>query len=126
MICEAIYHASGVRMAGVEAVWPEEAVVFSYFFMMLWSSVSVFVAVVLYYLQQHLEESKQLLVYLTIPSFLHAVMLICLSFTPYTEIFSLPSLHVWVPFYEFVIRTEAALLLTYVIYILYGKTRKFL
>lgn len=126
MVLEGIYHGSGVRMAGAENIWPESAVAFSRLFVMLWASISIFVAVVLYYIQKYLEQVKPLLLLVTIPATVHAVLLAYLSLTPYTKILVLPNLYAWIPFYEVWIRGEAAILLTYVLYIGYGRWKKFL
>lgn len=126
MILEGIYHGSGIRMAGAERIWPESAVAFSRLFMMLWASISIFVATVLFFVQKYLEQVKPLLVLLCIPTLLHALLLCYLSLTPYTEILTLPNLYAWIPFYEVWIRGEAAILITYVAYIAYGRWKNFL
>lgn len=126
MVIEAIYHASGVRMMGVERFWPESAVEFARLFMMLWASASLVLAVVFYYAQKYFDQSKPLLVMLAIPALIHAAMLWWLSLVPYTKIMPLSNLYAWIPFYENWIRGEGALLFTYALYIAYGKWKKFI
>ncbi|MBW7944705.1 hypothetical protein H3C70_04910 [Patescibacteria group bacterium] len=125
MVGEALYHASGVRTAGVETIWPQSAVSFTHLFVMLWASISLLVAAVLFYLQKYLEQAKPLLVILTVPCVIHALLLLWLSLTPYTQILPLANLYAWVPFYEVWIRGEAAVLLIYVAYIVYGRWKKY-
>lgn len=126
MFCEAIYHASGIRIAGTDAFWPESAIELTRFYMLLWASASFMVAVVLFYMQKNIEHSKQLLVLLTIPALVHAGVLLMLSLTPFKQVMPLSNMYFWVPFYGSVIRGEAAILLVYVAYIAYGKQKRFL
>lgn len=126
MFIEAVYHASGVRMTGVEAFWPDSAVQFARLFMMLWASASLVLAVVFYYVQKHFQQTKPLLVYLTLPAVLHSLMLVWLSLTPFTKIMPLANLYAWIPFYEVWIRGEATMLTLYVLYIAFGKWKKFI
>jgi len=113
-------------MAGVDAYWPESAMVFARLFMMLWASASLVMAVVCYFSQRYLEQAKPLLVLLTLPAIIHAAMLLGLSLTPIVEIMPLANLYAWIPFYEVWIRGEALLLVSYALYIAYGRWKRFI
>lgn len=126
MVIEGIYHGSGIRMAGVEAYWPESAVAFARLFMMLWASASLTIAVVCYFSQRYLEQAKPLLVLLALPAIVHAAMLLWLSLSPFVNIMPLSNLYAWIPFYEVWIRGEALLLTSYALYIAYGRWKKFI
>jgi len=125
MLAQAIFHASGLRLIGVEKFWPESAVLFARYFVMFWASASFMVAVVCYFAQKHLEQAKPLLVMLVFPALFHSLILLWFSFSPFTKIMPLPSLTAWLPFYEVWIRCEAISLLLYVGLVVYGKWKKF-
>jgi hypothetical protein len=126
MLFEALFHASGLRTAGAEQYWPTSAIVMLHLFVWLWASVSFFVAVVLYYLQKHLENSKELIKLLAVAGVVHSIVLVYLSLTPYTQLLPAPNLYAWIPFYPWWLRGEATILLLAASFIFYGKRKKYL
>lgn len=126
MVLEALFHASGLRLQGTAAIWPQSAVLFAQLFVWLWASVSLLVAVVLFFIQTHLDQAKTLLVWLTLPAVLHAGILLWLAQTPYTQIFELPNLYAWIPFYQAWVRGEAVILLSSAAFVWYGRWKKYL
>ncbi len=126
MLFEAVFHASGLRTAGVEGYWPVSAVAMVHLFVWLWASLSFLVALVLYYLQKYLERAQPLVVLLGLAAVVHSAVLVYLSFTPYSQLLPVPNLYGWIPFYSWWLRGEAATLLLIASFICYGKWKKYL
>ena len=126
MIFEAMLHASGVRLWGVEHYWPDSAVQFAYLFMWLWASLSFFMAAVLYFCLHYLEQAKPLLHFLMFPAIVHALLVFWLSFNSYTEIFPTAGLYAWTEYYAWVLRAECLSLLGGCALIYYGKYKHYI
>lgn len=126
MVFEAILHASGIRLWGVENYWPASAVQFAYLFMWLWASLSFFMSAVLYFCLRYLDQAKPLLHFLTFPALVHAVLVFWLSFNSYPEIFPTAGLYAWTEYYAWVLRAECVSLLAGCALIWYGKYKTYL
>ena len=127
MAGECIYHFSGVRMLGTAERWPEAAVVYGRFFMWLWASASLLIALVLLFAAKNIDKSSQLIIFMGGFSFFHALVLAILSLQPLTEIWqATPATFVWFSGYTTQLKVEAALLATFGLYVSYGMLRKYL
>jgi len=127
MIGEAVYHFSGLRMIGTSQLWTTASVTFGQFFMWLWASASLFMAITLWYCHRYLERAQPLLIGIGLFSIFHAIILFHFSRLPLTGIWAAtPALFVWMPFYTVQLKIEALLLVAFGLFIGYGVKRSYL
>jgi len=106
MLADGIYHASGVRLSGLESVWPADAYLFAWFMMMLWAMASIFIAVVLWVISKDIQTYKKFLFPITFVLVVHGLLLYYVSFLGVEQIFSAQALYVWNPWYSWQLRLE--------------------
>lgn len=107
MLGEAIYHASGLRLLGVETHWPASAILFSRFFMTLWASFSLLSSVLFWKMSQRLELYRDLMIPLILVFIIHSGILYYFSFQQFETVFPEPSMYMYNPIYSWQMRLEA-------------------
>lgn len=110
MLAEAVYHASGVRISGLETVWPADALLFAWFMMMLWALASLFIAAVLWVISTNIRAYSAFLVPIACVLLIHGFFLYYVSFLQVEHIFTTPALYVWNPWFSWQLRLEGFLL----------------
>lgn len=107
MVGEAIYHVSGIRLAGVETYWPESAVIFARLFLALWASASLISGVFLWQWGGEAKKDKRTLLLVAMLALLHSGILYYFSFFNLEKILPVDNLYVWNPYYSWQLRVEA-------------------
>ena len=127
MLGESVYHFSGIRLRGTHAVWSEPAIVFSQFFMWLWASASLLIALVICYAYRYFLKAQALLIMLGLFSFFHAAILWNFSRLPLTDIWhETPAVFVWFSQYTVQLKFEALVLVLFGLLIGYGFYRGYI
>ncbi len=118
MLVESLVHFSNIRLMSV-AGWPKEALAFSSLMSTLYASYSLFISLLLFYLQNNIEKNKSLIKLFSFFALFHGVLLILLTFTRnYEQIFqNFPSLAFFLPYYNLYLSFESLLSLSFVLLI---------
>ncbi len=112
MLAESIYHFSGIRLADASN-WPMSAQSFSYFYLCLWGSASLLIALLLFSIARNKELQRVLLPPLALFSLFHAIILLWWSFQSVQQLWEYPSLYFWNPVYDWQLKLEAVVLLSF-------------
>ncbi len=126
MIFEATYHFSGLRTNGVENIWPESAVTFSKLFVLLWSSISLFMSGLLYHLQKSIEKNQEIIIWTGFFSLFHGLLLWFVALQHIEKTWPLANLYAWLPNYSGQLFVEGFILILYFLFIMYGSNKHFL
>lgn len=117
LILNGLVHLFDIRLASVESIWPKSAISYARLLDTIYASFVFLAAIMIFIAQRDLKKYRNLIFYSAFWAFFHGFLLIKFattqSFTK--EIPSLPSLHIWIPFYNQFLLFEAFLLLVYVI-----------
>lgn len=106
MLGEAVYHVSGVRLTGVEQFWPESAVLFARFFLVLWASASLILSFIIWQFSFTFKNHSAMLIPLAILAILHSLVLFYFSFFELEKVLPVANLYVWNPYYSWQLRLE--------------------
>ncbi len=127
MLGESIYHFSGLRMWGTESVWSMPGLVFGKFFMYLWASASLLVAVLLGFTVLHFNRVRPIVSILGFFSFFHAGVLWFFSTQPLAQVWqATPAVFVYNSWYTLQLKIEASILLLFGIFVCYGVVKGYL
>lgn len=101
MVGETLFHISGLRLWGVEQVWPVAAISYATFFHWLWASASAFIAGLLWILSKKPQSFAPIISFLGWFCLVHACLLIAFAWIDLPSIWQTPSLFIWNPYYSF-------------------------
>lgn len=112
---EAVLYLSNIRLSDVNTSWPESAKVYARLINLVLGSFELFLSVLCFELQTNLKKYAKLIKISGFWALIHAAVLIILSIgNNFTNIFSgIPSLYVWVPFYNQYVFFEGFILVSY-------------
>lgn len=107
MLAEAVYHASGWRLAGVEQYWPASAILFARLFLTLWASASLVLSLLFWHISRNIIKYQGFLGPMMILMVGHSLILYYFSFQHLETVFETSSLYVHNPYYSWQLRLEA-------------------
>lgn len=114
-LIEAILFLFNIRLADVNTNWPESAKVYARLINQVLGSFELLISILCLELQSNLKKYPRLIKISGFWALIHAVVLIMLSVSNnFTNIFSgIPSLYVWMPFYNPYLFFEGLILIFY-------------
>lgn len=115
MLVESFVHFFNFKLLDVQTMWSNQALVYSGFIGALYGSLSLFVAMILFFAQKNLQQNQSLIKLLAVFSLLHAIFLFYSSFSTNFDQFFIGavSLKFWLPNYNFYLLFEAMLLFSF-------------
>ena len=115
MLGEALIHFSNAKLTNVAILWPKDAVTFSSWVSTLYASTTLFLSMLLFYIQHNVEKNKKIIKLLAFYALFHGLLVTYFSLTfGFNEIFQeLPSLYLWLPNYSVYLIFEAFLLFVF-------------
>ncbi len=115
LIGDGLIHLFNIRLLSVAGVWPRSAISFGILMDGIYASFVFLAAILVFAVQRDLKKYKTLVIASSIWAILHGVLLIFLTTTNdfLASFQSLPSLYVWMPFYNQYLLFEAFLAFLY-------------
>lgn len=115
MLAEALIHFSGVKLTDVGILWSKDSLTFSSWVSTLYGSTTLFLSMLLLYIQHNVHENKKIIKVLAFYALFHGVLVTYASLTiRFDEIFQdLSSLSFWLPSYNVYLLLEALLLFVF-------------
>ena len=119
MAFEAIYYISAIRIIGAENFWSISSVFFSKFFMQLWGSACMFLAIIFYIFSKKIEHYLNLTKIVGIWFCFHSFILLKFSFLSWSQAMPSSVLPSFLPKYELFLALEFVALMALGISIIY-------
>ena len=115
MLFEALIHFLNLRLLDVAPSWPTSALIYSSWMSNFYASLSLFISILLFYMQNDLGKNQNLIKLTAAYGVFHASMLVLgnLSVKFDTIYQSFPSLSFWLPTYNGILTLEAIFLYSF-------------
>lgn len=126
MLVESLVHFSNVKLLSVNSIWPKTAVTFTAFMSILYASTALFLSAFLLILQTNIQKYQQLIRFIALYALFHGGLMLVASFnSPFDQIYKgLPSLALWIPYYNFYLIFEAMLLFGFTILVYFWQKNR--
>lgn len=126
-IFDGLLHLCGIKLTSVVNLWPQAALGYGKLLNQLYASFIILSGIMALFFQADIKKYKTMIIISAIWALFHSIILLSLvSWENYGEIFKdLPSLRVWLPFYEQYLIFNAILLFIFsgVVFLWLRKTR---
>lgn len=115
LIFDGLIHFFNLRLFSAQSVWPESALSYSTLLNLVYASFVFLTAGFAFVLQTDINKYKNFVIFSSFWAIFHALMLIFLSFAQNLTLNAkdLPSLYVWLPFYDEYLLVESVVLFCY-------------
>lgn len=115
LILDGVIHLLNIRLQSVANIWPASAISYATLLDFIYASFVFLAAMLLLVAQKSLTKYKSLIFISSIWAVFHGLLLVRLSFTQdfMNKFAGLPSLYVWMPFYDQYLIIEAFLAFVY-------------
>lgn len=122
MLIETAIHFSNIRISDAFSMWPSSALYFSGFLSEIYASFVLLTSLLLFEMQRSVEKYHTLIGLVGIWALMHGGYLLFKLIIGFVSHFqTIPSLLVWLPFYEIVVAGESILLIVFGLITLYWR-----
>lgn len=115
LLIDSLLHMAGLRLSDVNNLWPNSSLVYGLFMTQLYGLVTFFIAILFFEIQKNIYLYRKVIILSAFYTLLHGLFLFWNSFMiNFNSLYhDTPSIIVWIPDYNLLIKLEASLLIFY-------------